>query len=178
LFLTLLQTSATEKSSDTKPSLFETLKGKLKDLVMQYTSLFQSSLPKKLPPSRNADHKIELKDDSMPPSRAPYRLTNTELKEMQERLNELLNQGLIRPSKSPYGAPVLFVYKEGKKPRMCMDYRALNKLTIKNNYPLPRIDDLFDRLQGKRYFSKIDFTSGYHQIRIHEPDIPKTAFRT
>src|SRR5271170_520947 len=97
---------------------------------------------------------------------------------MRGQLDGLLKRKHIQDSKSPYGAPVLFVYKPGKKAWMCIDYRALNKLTIKNNYPFPRIDDLFDRLQGVKYFSKIDFTSGYHQIRISEEDVPKTAFRT
>ena len=86
--------------------------------------------------------------------------------------------GFIRPSYSPWGAPVLFVKKKEGSLRMCIDYRELNKLTVKNRYPLSRIDDLFDQLQGKMVFSKIDLRSGYHQLRIREEDIPKTAFRT
>ena len=160
------------------PDIFTTATGKLKSLLEQYRSLFAAKLPNKLPPKRNIDHKIELIEGAQPPSRAPYRLSNKELEEMQRELNELLAINHIRRSKSPYGAPVLFVHRPDKKPRMCMDYRALNKLTIKNNYPLPRIDDLFDRLQGVKVMSKIDFTAGYHQVRIAERDIDKTAFRT
>ena len=101
-----------------------------------------------------------------------------ELKELKVQLQELLDMGFIRPSYSPWGAPVLFVKKKEGSLRMCIDYRELNKLTVKNRYPLPRIDDLFDQLQGKTVFSKIDLRSGYHQLRIKEEDIPKTAFRT
>ena len=94
------------------------------------------------------------------------------------QLEELLAKGLIRPSSSPWGAPVLFVKKKDGTMRMCIDYRELNKVTVKNKYPLPRIDDLFDQLQGASYFSKIDLRSGYHQVGVAEQDIPKTAFRT
>ncbi|KAL5564996.1 hypothetical protein UlMin_028160 [Ulmus minor] len=101
-----------------------------------------------------------------------------ELKELQIQLQELLDKGFIRPSYSPWGAPVLFVKKKDGTLRMCIDYRELNKLTIKNKYPLPRIDDLFDQLKGAANFSKIDLSSGYHQLRIKDNDVPKTAFRT
>ncbi|GJW40446.1 reverse transcriptase domain-containing protein [Tanacetum coccineum] len=96
----------------------------------------------------------------------------------QRQLKELQHKGFIRPSHSPWGVPVLFVKKKDRSMRMCIDYRELNKLTVKNRYPLPRIDDLFDQLQGAHYFSKIDLRSGYHQLRVHEDDIPKMAFRT
>ncbi|KAL5559110.1 hypothetical protein UlMin_035321 [Ulmus minor] len=101
-----------------------------------------------------------------------------ELKELQLQLQELLEKGFIRPSHSPWGAPVLFVKKKDGTFRMCIDYRELNKMTIKNKYPLPRIDDLFDQLKGAAVFSKIDLRSGYHQLKIKESDVPKTAFRT
>jgi hypothetical protein len=101
-----------------------------------------------------------------------------ELKELKDQLQELLDKGFIRPSSSPWGAPVLFVKKKDGTLRMCIDYRELNKVTIKNKYPLPRIDDLLDQLQGASVFSKIDLQSGYHQVRVKEGDIPKTAFRT
>ncbi|GJT92733.1 putative reverse transcriptase domain-containing protein [Tanacetum coccineum] len=100
------------------------------------------------------------------------------MKELSEQLKELSDKGFIRPSSSPWGAPVLFVKKKDGSFRMCIDYRELNKLTVKNRYPLPRIDDLFDQLQGSSVYSKIDLRSGYHQLRVREEDIPKTAFRT
>ena len=113
-----------------------------------------------------------------PVAKSPYRLAPAEMQELSSQLNELLKKGFIRPSFSPWGAPVLFVKKKDGSFRMCIDYRELNKLTIKNRYPLPRIDDLFDQLQGANYFSKIDLRSGYHQLRVLEEDVPKTAFRT
>ncbi|GJT12475.1 retrotransposon protein, putative, ty3-gypsy subclass [Tanacetum coccineum] len=112
------------------------------------------------------------------PARAPYRLAPSEMKELSEQLKELSYKGFIRPSSSPWGAPVLFVKKKDGSFRMCIDYRELNRLTVKNRYPLPRIDDLFDQLQGSSVYSKIDLRSGYHQLRVREEDIPKTAFRT
>ncbi|GKC61318.1 putative reverse transcriptase domain-containing protein [Tanacetum coccineum] len=111
-------------------------------------------------------------------AKSPYRLAPSELEELSGQLKELQDKGFIRPSSSPWGAPVLFVKKKDGSFRMCIDYRELNKLTVKNRYPLPKIDDLFDQLQGSQFFSKIDLRSGYHQLRVHEDDIPKTAFRT
>ncbi|GJU54669.1 putative reverse transcriptase domain-containing protein [Tanacetum coccineum] len=113
-----------------------------------------------------------------PVARAPYRLAPSELKELSDQLKELLEKGCILQSSSPWGAPVLFVQKKDGSFRMCIDYLKLNKLTVKNRYPLPRIDDLFDQLQGSSVYSKIDLRSGYHQLRIREEDIPITAFRT
>nr|AAL79340.1 Putative 22 kDa kafirin cluster; Ty3-Gypsy type [Oryza sativa]AAM48279.1 Putative 22 kDa kafirin cluster; Ty3-Gypsy type [Oryza sativa Japonica Group]AAP53268.1 retrotransposon protein, putative, Ty3-gypsy subclass [Oryza sativa Japonica Group] len=109
--------------------------------------------------------------------KAPYRMAPVELKELKLQLKELEDKGFIHPSVSPWGAPVLFVKKKDGSLRLCTDYRELNKVTIKNKYPLPRIDDLFDQLQGARVFSKIDLQSGYHQLKIKPSDIPKTAFR-
>ncbi|GKE90532.1 putative reverse transcriptase domain-containing protein, partial [Tanacetum coccineum] len=100
------------------------------------------------------------------------------MKELSEQLQELSDKGFIRPSSSPWGTPVLFVKKKDGSFRMCIDYRELNKLIVKNRYPLPRIDDLFDQLQGSSIYSKIDLRSGYHQLRVREQDIPKTAFQT
>ncbi|GJU42932.1 putative reverse transcriptase domain-containing protein [Tanacetum coccineum] len=122
--------------------------------------------------------KIDLILGAAPVARAPYRLAPSELKELSEQLQELSDKGFIRPSSSPWGAPVLFVKKKDGSFRMCIDYRELNKLTVKNRYPLLRIDDLFDQLQGSSIYSKIDLRSGYHQLRVREQDIPKTAFRT
>ena len=143
-----------------------------------YADVFPEELPAGLPPSREVDHKIELVPGSVPPSRPTFRLSSTELEELKKQLDELLTSGFIQHSKSPYGAPILFVKKKDGTMRMCVDYRALNNVTIKNSYPLPRVDELFDRLQGAKYFSKIDLRSGYHQIRIDPQDVPKTAFRT
>nr|GFA16127.1 putative reverse transcriptase domain-containing protein [Tanacetum cinerariifolium] len=111
-------------------------------------------------------------------SRAPYRLAPSEMKELAEQLQELTDKGFIRPSSSPWGASFWFVKKKDGSFRMCINYRELNKLTVKNHYPLLRIDDLFDQLQGSSIYSKIDLRSGYHQVRVREEDIPKTAFRT
>ncbi|GKE08576.1 putative nucleotidyltransferase, ribonuclease H [Tanacetum coccineum] len=111
-------------------------------------------------------------------AKSPYRLAPSEMEELSSQLRELQDKGFIRPSPSPWGAPVLFVKKNDGSFRMCIDYRELNKLTIKNRYPLPRIDDLFYQLQGSQYFSKIDLRSGYHQLRVHENNISKTTFRT
>ncbi|GKF86810.1 hypothetical protein Tco_0254637, partial [Tanacetum coccineum] len=113
-----------------------------------------------------------------PVARAPYRLAPSKMKELSTQLQELYDKGFIRPSSSPWGAPVLFVKKKDGSFRMCIDYHKLNKLTVKNRYLLPRIDDLFDQLEGSSVYSKIDLMPGYHQLRVHDEDIPKTAFRT
>ena len=104
-------------------------------------------------------------------------MSAVELRELQEHLDDLLSRGFIRPSVSPWGAPVLFSKKADDTLRLCIDYRKLNQATVKNKYPLPRIDDLFDQLSGAQWFSKIDLWSGYHQLRVREEDVPKTAFR-
>lgn len=139
--------------------------------------VFLDELPE-LPPDRAISFAIELLLGTTPVSRAPYRLAPTELKELQTQLQELLDKGFIRPSHSPWGAPVLFLKKKDGTLRMCIDYRELNNVTIKNKYPLPRIDDLFDQLKGAVVFSKIDLQSRYHQLKIKESDVPKIAFRT
>ncbi|GJZ71041.1 putative reverse transcriptase domain-containing protein, partial [Tanacetum coccineum] len=138
---------------------------------------FPEDLPG-LPPTRQVEFKIDLVPGAAPVARTPYRLAPSEMKELSEQLKELSDKGFIRPSSSPWGAPVLFVKKKDGSFWMCIDYRELNKLTVKNRYPLPRIDDLFDQLQGSSVYSKIDLRSGYHQLRVREEDIPKTAFRT
>ncbi|KAF5785586.1 putative nucleotidyltransferase, Ribonuclease H [Helianthus annuus] len=131
-----------------------------------------------LPPDREVEFTIDLIPGAEPISKAPYRMAPLELKELKEQLQELLELGFIRPSVSPWGTPVLFVKKKDGSMRLCIDYRELNKITIRNRYPLPRIDDLFDQLQGAKCFSKIDLRSGYHQLKIKDSDIPKSAFRT
>jgi hypothetical protein len=160
----------TEKKSDEK---------RLEDvpIVKEFPEVFPEELPG-LPPTRQVEFQIELVPGAAPIARAPYRLAPSEMQELSNQLQELLDKGFIRPSSSPWGAPVLFVKKKDGSFRMCIDYRELNKLTVKNRYPLPRIDDLFDQLQGSCFYSKIDLRSGYHQLRVREEDIPKTAFRT
>ena len=147
-------------------------------LLGRYRDVFPKDLPSGLPPKRDVDHRIELVPGSEPPTKAPYRMSPAQLDELKKQLNELIDHQFIQPSKSPFGAPVLFVKKKDGSTRMCIDYRALNKITIKNKYPLPRVDELLDRLHGAKWFSKIDLKSGYHQVRIAERDVPKTAFRT
>ncbi|GKD02459.1 putative reverse transcriptase domain-containing protein, partial [Tanacetum coccineum] len=123
------------------------------------------------------DQHLEMAGEA-PVARAPYRLAPSKMQELSDQLQELADRGFIRPSTSPWGAPVLFVKKKDGSFRMCIDYRELNKLIVKNLYPLPRIDDLFDQLQGLSTYSKIDLRLGYHQLRFRDEDIPKTAFRT
>eukprot|EP00253_Pinus_taeda_P011178 PITA_11178 len=146
-------------------------------IIQEFTDVFPEEIPG-LPPKRNIDFTIELIPGVAPVSHAPYRMNVPELTELKMQLQELLDKNYIRPSVSPWGAPVLFVKKKDGTFRMCIDYRQLNKLTIKNKYPLPRIDELFDQVKGATVFSKIDLRSSYHQIRIKEEDIAKTTFRT
>ncbi|GKA33455.1 putative reverse transcriptase domain-containing protein [Tanacetum coccineum] len=146
-------------------------------IVRDFPEVFPEDLSG-LPPTRQVEFQIDLVPGAAPVARAPYRLAPSEMKELSEQLKELSDKGFIRPSSSPWGAPVLFVKKKDGSFWMCIDYRELNKLTVKNRYPLPRIDDLFDQLQGSSVYSKIDLRSGYHQLRVREEDIPKTAFRT
>ena len=146
-------------------------------VVREFVEVFPEELPG-IPPEREISFEIELMPGTGPISKAPYRMAPAELKELQTQLQELLDKGFIRPSYSPWGAPVLFVKKKDGSFRMCIDYRELNKVTVKNKYPLPRIDDLFDQLKGASIFSKIDLRSGYHQLKVKDSDIAKTAFRT
>ncbi|GJR38574.1 putative reverse transcriptase domain-containing protein [Tanacetum coccineum] len=146
-------------------------------VVREFPEVFPEDLPG-LPPVRQVEFQIDLIPGATPVARAPYRLAPSEMQELSNQLQELADRGFIRPSTSPWGAPILFVKKKDGSFRMCIDYRELNKLTVKNRYPLPRIDDLFDQLQGSSVYSKIDLRSGYHQLRVRDEDIPKTAFRT
>ncbi|XP_061371011.1 uncharacterized protein LOC133313631 [Gastrolobium bilobum] len=146
-------------------------------IVSEYLEVFPDKIPG-LPPNREIEFSIDLIPGVGPISIAPYRMSRVELVELKIQLEELLSKQFIRPSVSPWGAPVLFVKKKDRSMGLCVDYRQLNKVTIKNKYPLRRIDDLLDQLRGATVFSKIDLRSGYHQIRIKTEDIPKTAFRT
>nr|GEU29011.1 putative reverse transcriptase domain-containing protein [Tanacetum cinerariifolium] len=146
-------------------------------IVQDFFEVFLEDLPG-IPPTRQVEFQIDLVPGAAPVAQAPYRLAPSEMKELSDQLKELANKGFIRSSSSPWGVPILFVKKKDGSFRMCIDYRELNKLTVKNRYPLPKIDDLFDQLQGSSVYSKIDLRSGYHQLRVREEDIPKTAFRT
>ncbi|XP_056695508.1 uncharacterized protein [Spinacia oleracea] len=146
-------------------------------IVNEFQDVFPNDVPD-MPPKRDVEFTIDLVPGTGPISKAPYRMAPAEMNELKGQLEDLLDKGYIRPSTSPWGAPVLFVKKKDGTLRLCIDYRELNNATVKNKYPLPRIDDLFDQLKGAGIFSKIDLRSGYHQVRIVDQDIPKTAFRT
>jgi hypothetical protein len=146
-------------------------------VVQDYPDVFSKDLPGMLP-DHDIEFLIELLPGTPPISKRPYRMPVNELVELKKQIAELQAKGFIRPSSSPWGAPVLFVEMKDGTQRMCVDYRSLNEVTIKNKYPLPRIEDLFDQMKGASVFSKIDLRSGYHQLKIWESDIPKTAFRT
>ncbi|KAF5794585.1 putative nucleotidyltransferase, Ribonuclease H [Helianthus annuus] len=154
-------------------------KPKIEDIpvISEYPEVFPEELPG-LPPDRQVEFRIDIIPRAAPVARVPYRLAPTEMKELRTQLDELLAKGFIRPSSSPWGTPILFVKKKDGSIRLCINYRELNKVTIKNRYPLPRIDGLFDQLQGASYFSKIDLRSGYHQLKVRDEDVHKTAFRT
>ena len=142
---------------------------------------FMDVFPEKLdvvPPERDVEFTVELVPGAAPISKTPYRMAPVELQELKDQLQELLGQGFIQQSTSPWGAPVLFVKKKDGALRMCIDYRGLNQVTIKNKYPLPHIEELFDQLRGAKVFSKLDLRQGYYQVRIRKEDVTKTAFNT
>ncbi len=150
----------------------------VKQVLKEFPDVMPEKLLDELPLRRQVDHAIEVMPRGAPFAKAPYRMNHEELKELKVQLEELLAKGYMKPSKSPYGAPVLFVHKKDGTLRMCVDYRALNKVTVKNRYPLPHIDDLFNRLSGTKVFSRIDLRFGYYQIRIAQGDEEKTACHT
>jgi hypothetical protein len=157
-------------SSEAHP--LETIK-----VVSEFSYVFPKDLPS-MPPERKVEFAIELLPGNAPISKRAYKVSGPELVELKKQIDELSEKGYIRPSTSPWAAPVLFVEKKDGTRRMCIDYWALNEVTIKNKYPLTRIEDLFDQLRGANVFSKIELRSGYHQLRIRPLDIPKTAFIT
>ncbi|CAI7776872.1 unnamed protein product [Closterium sp. NIES-54] len=150
----------------------------LASIIRKYPNIFADDLPDSLPPQRLEDHKIQLEPGAQPTVRTQRRLNQPELAELRSQLDYLPAKGFIRPSTSPFAAPILLKLKKDGGLRMCIDYRALNRVTIKSRYPIPRTDDLLDQLRGSRYFSKIDLRGGYHQIRVFADDSPKTAFCT
>lgn len=153
-------------------------KKEVQEILKEYADVFPDELPDGLPPERSHKFSIKLTDDAQPRRSGIYRLAEWELEELKTQLAGLIRKGFIQPSTSPWGSSVLFAAKKDGGWRMCIDYRALNKATIKNAYPLPRIDDIFDQLRKAKYFTKIDLRSGYHQIRLDPETIPLTAFRT
>ena len=146
-------------------------------VVCEYVDVFPDELPG-LPPHRDVDFGIELHPNTSTISMTLHRMTPVELQELRVQLQGLLDKGFMKPSTSPWGAPVLLAKKKGKTLRLCVDYRQWNRVMIQNRYLLPRIDDLFDQLRGARVYPKIDLRAGYHQLRVRDTDIPKTAFRT
>ncbi|MCO5606129.1 hypothetical protein L7F22_060316 [Adiantum nelumboides] len=151
----------------------------LSKFLNQFQDVFIDNIPGELPPKRgDDDHAIELIPGSSLPNKPSYRVSQAQQEEIMRQVNELVEKGTVRPSSSPFCSPVLLVHKKDGTYRMCVDYRALNRITIKNMFPMPAIEDLFVNLQGSTYFSRIDLKSGYHQIGIVNTDILKTAFRT
>ena len=146
-------------------------------VVREFSYVFPEELPG-IPLEREVELAIEIVPGTIPMSRAPYRMAPTELKELKCQLQELLDKGFIRPSVSPWSAPILFMKNKYGTLRICIDYRQINKVTVKKRYPLPRVEDLFDQLKGAGVFSNIDLRSGYYQLRVKEVDVPKTPFRT
>jgi hypothetical protein len=146
-------------------------------VVSEYPDVFPEELPG-MPPDRDIEFIFELIPGTAPIAQRPYRMNPQELEELKKQLADMLSKGLIHPNASPWGSTVLFVDKRDGTIRLCVDYRRLNEVTIKNKYPLPKIEDLFDQLNGAKVFSKIDLRTGYHQLKVRESDIPKTAFTT
>jgi hypothetical protein len=162
-----------------KASLHHVVERRLDDIHMvhEFPDILPDDLPG-MPPERAIEFKIELQSDTAPIYKAPYKMSREELAELKTQLKDLLDKGFIHPSSSSWGCPALFVSKKDNGLRLCVNYRLLNAVIIKNKYPLPRIDILFDQLAGAQVFSKIDLRSGYHQIKIRDEDIPKTTFST
>jgi hypothetical protein len=167
-------------TASTRPAIFLVdgkFVGRNIRVVRDIPDVFPEELPG-MPPDREVKFVIDLLPGTAPISKRSYRMSVEELKELKKQLTELQEAGYIRPSSAPWGALVLFVQKKDGSQQMCVDYRSLNDVTIKNKYSLPHIDDLFEQMRGARVFSKIDPRSGYHQMKVRPSDIPKTAFST
>jgi hypothetical protein len=174
-FVTKLVVTARGAANRAKVNQLDASQGSEVPVVNEFPDVFPKELPSMLP-DRDIEFVIELKLGTTPIYKTPYRMATPKLAELKEHIKELLEKGFIRPSSSPWGAPVIFVPKKDGTQRLCVDYSALNEVTVKNKYPLPRIDDLFDQLRGACVFSKIDLRSGYHQQKIRECNMPKIAF--
>ena len=150
--------------------------GDIIQILTEFSNVFKP--PMSLPPKRPHDHYIPLQPNTHPVNIRPYRYPYYQKTQIEKMVREILQSGLVRPSKSPFSSPVLLVKKAYGDWRFCVDYRALNNITIKDKYPIPVIDELLDELHGAKFFSKLDLRAGYHQIRVHDADIPKITFRT
>lgn len=159
-------------SPDTEPPFQEAIA----EILQRYSDVFDK--PTGLPPARNSDHHIPLIPYTKPVNVHPYRYPHYHKAEIEKLVQEMLDEGVIRPSQSPFSSPILLVRKKDGSCCFCIDYRALNAVTVKDRYPIPTIEELFDELSNATLFSKLDLRTGYHQLRVHMPDIPKTAFRT
>jgi hypothetical protein len=175
----VLELNWLDLASKSKQSTSKEFDAHLTKLVEKYQDTMTDELPKELPPKRSIDHRIQLTDETVFPHKPTYRLSFKEMDALKSMIEEMLKNKWIRPSTSPYGAPVMLVSKKEKDTfRLVVDYRQLNNITVKNRYPLPRQDEMMARLHGAKFFSKLDLKSGYYQIRMHPDDIHKTAFRT
>ncbi|MCO5591229.1 hypothetical protein L7F22_045210 [Adiantum nelumboides] len=166
-----------KERDETESSSLSSLDVSRRAFFNEYADCFSEALPGQLPPERPKDHSIDLIPSSAAPNKPPYRVNAAQQEEIMTQVNELLQKGHIQPSSSPFCSHVLLVQKKDGSWSMCVDYRALNKITVKNKFPIPRIDDVLDRLQGASFFNRIDLKSGYHQIRVNLADVPKIAFR-
>ncbi|KAJ9525073.1 hypothetical protein QJQ45_017366 [Haematococcus lacustris] len=176
LALITVDNSSTPDPAPAEPDLPPGVSQALNALLDEYADVFAPITS--LPPERPVGHAIPLVPDARPSVVPQYRMSQDEHAELKKQVQDLLAKGMIEPSSSPFAAPILFVKKKSGELRMCLDYRQLNKITIRDQYPLPRIDDLFDKLSGCTVFSSLDLQAGYNQIRITPEDVPKTAFRT
>ena len=164
-------------TSPTDQPLSQTL-ADMRDLLKQYDDVFPSELPFRLPPKRPVDHAIKVEEEAQPPSRPAYRLSKPEMDELQAQLSEKIKRGFIEASRSPNGAPVFYIKKTDGNLRMVCDRRQLNRVTVKKKACLPSIHNLFDTVQGGRYFTELDLRVGYHQIRTQDKDVARTAINT
>ena len=174
--LQVFQLQVTEASSESQEQKVDN--PQVLQLIQKYSDVFKASLPPGLPPERDVDHCIEVENSTKPPYRPLFQLSPAELAATKQYIVEMIDNGKIRPSKSPYGAPLFFVKEKDNKLRAVIDYRGLNRVTKKNRTPLPRTDEMFDRLGGAKYFSKLDLKTGFNQIRMSPDDVEKTAFNT
>ena len=173
-FLTLKEPSPTPHSNKGNSQLLQSnVDNIMQSLLKEYQDVFTSDLPIGLPPSHAITHGIDVVAGSKPISKPPYRMSTSKASKVEKQLRKYIQRGFIHPSISPWASPILLVKKKDGSMQMCVDYRGLNAVTIKNKYPLPRIDVLFDQLQGARYFTKIDLCSRYHQVCIKKDNVPK-----